>query len=98
MKRNASSENCDSSLLLFWVVVGFGGSRVDRPCAMLGSAHVKHLLRDGGLASINVSDNADVSNRRKFASHDLNDGVYGLSPLDCKKLGRRNVTSKSNQA
>ena len=60
-ERHASSENRDATLLLFGIVIGFGRTRIHGSRAVLGTAHVKHLFRDGRLASINVSDDANVS-------------------------------------
>jgi hypothetical protein len=62
-ERHASGEDRDTALLLFWIVIGFGCSRVDGPCAVFGTAHVEHLFGHGGFTGIDVSDDADISNR-----------------------------------
>jgi len=60
-ERHASGEDRDTALLLFWIVIGFGCSRVDGPCAVFGTAHVEHLFGHGGFTGIDVSDDADIS-------------------------------------
>ena len=70
VKGNASGEDRDASLLLLGVVVRFGRSRIDGTCPVLGAAHIQHLLGNRRLTSVDVSDDADVSYGRKFASHD----------------------------
>jgi hypothetical protein len=62
-ERHASGEDRDTALLFFWIVIGFGSSRVDSPCAVFGTAHVEHLFGNSGFTGIDVSNDADISNR-----------------------------------
>lgn len=48
-------------LLLFGVEVGFGGAFIDLAHPMLVTAIEEHSLRDGRLAGIDMSDNADIA-------------------------------------
>jgi hypothetical protein len=84
---NARCENRDATLLLFRIIVGFGRARIHCSSAMLGTTHIKHLFRDGCLASINVSNDANVSKGGKFASHDLGGWSVGKPTFCNKRMG-----------
>jgi hypothetical protein len=62
-KGDASGEYRDAPLLFFGVIIGFGRTGVDGPSSVLGATHVEHLLGNGRLARIDVSNDADVANR-----------------------------------
>jgi hypothetical protein len=62
-KRDTRSEYRDASLLLLGIIIGFGRTGVDGPSSVLGAAHVEHLLGNGRLARIDVSNDTDVANR-----------------------------------
>jgi hypothetical protein len=56
-------------MVILGIVIGLGRSRVDGPGAMLGAAHVEHLLGDRGFARIDVGNDPDIANRLQFTSH-----------------------------
>ena len=51
----------DAALLLLGVEVGDGGALVDLAHAVRGAAVEQHPLGDGGLAGVDVGDDADVA-------------------------------------
>ena len=68
-ERHAGRVNRDAALLLFGVGIGFGRAFVDLAHAMLGPREKQHPLGDSRLAGVDMGDDADVPDGRKFASH-----------------------------
>ena len=62
LERHAGRVNRDAAFLLFGIVVGFGRALIDFARPMLGTAEIQHLFGDRRLASVDVSDDADVAN------------------------------------
>ena len=51
----------DAALLLLGVVVGLGGALVDAAELVLGAGVVEQVLGGGGLAGVDVGDDAEVA-------------------------------------
>ncbi len=60
-KRDGRGPDRDAPLLLLGIEVGDGGALVDFAHAVAGAAVVQHPLGDGGLAGVDVGDDADVA-------------------------------------
>ena len=68
-ERDAGRVDRDAALLLLGVEVGDGGALVDLAHAVAEAAVVQHPLGDGGLAGVDVGDDADVAELFELACH-----------------------------
>ena len=59
----------DAPLLLLGIVVGDGGALIDLAHAVGEAAVVQHPLGDGGLAGVDVGDDADVAELVDIVGH-----------------------------
>ena len=60
-ERHAGGVDRDAALLLLGIEVGVGRALVDLAHAVAGAGVVQHPLGDGGLAGVDVGDDADVA-------------------------------------
>src|SRR5262249_39788480 len=61
LERDAGAVDGDAAFLLLGVVVGLGGALIDAAEAVLGAGVEEQVLGGGGLARVDVGDDADVA-------------------------------------
>ena len=69
MKADASRVDRDAALLLLGIEVGDGGALVDVAHLVAGFGVVEHPLGNGGLARVDVGDDADIAEVFQRAGH-----------------------------
>ena len=71
VKSDTGGIDGNSTFLFFRIAVGFGGSLIDEPHAMLGATVKEHSFRDSGFAGIDVGNNPQVPQVFELSEHGL---------------------------
>ncbi len=70
-KLHTRRKDRNPTLLFLGIIVGVGRAMIDSADAMFRTADIQHPFGDRSLASIDVRDDADVTNTRYASGHDF---------------------------